>query len=286
MRFTALPFLLGLPHIVRARSNDYSPYYDPLFAVSDNALLVKRQSCSSGLSSCSNLGVDSVCCPSGTNCALDEAGHVACCPSNAVCTGTIAGTITGSATGSSSAAATGTSTSNGGIVLGGTTSSSTASSAGITSMTTGASGGGSTVPSNFYPFIYIPTSYANADLCTSAYSSCQSASTSCFVSLAGVNGVTISGIGGGGITVQGATGTVMSSASSICSSLSSVGCYNLQQSQCSVFGSGSGGSATSAATATTGFVQVGNEGPRHTACPGMLYAAGAGAMFGVVHRMM
>ncbi|EXJ77620.1 hypothetical protein A1O3_09848 [Capronia epimyces CBS 606.96] len=275
MRLSAASLLLPLLYTERAVADDYSPYSDPLFGLSDAALLVKRQSCNSGLNSCSGLGADSVCCPSGTNCALDEAGHIACCPSNAVCTGTIAGTLTGSGSGTGSA--TGTSSTSGGPVLGGTTSSTTASSPQITSLTTGVSGGGSTVPNNFYPFIYIPTTYANADLCTSAYSSCQSASTSCLVSLAGANGVTVSGFGGG-ITVQGTSGTVLSSASSICSSLSAVGCYNLQETQCSIFGSGSGGTATT----TTGFVQVGNDGPRQTACPGMLYAAGAGAVFGAV----
>lgn len=263
-----------------AASDDYSPYSDPLFGLSDDVLLMKRQSCQLGSISCSGLGADNVCCPSGTNCALDEAGHVACCPINASCTGTIGGGITGSPTGSTS----GTSSSSGGPVLGGSTTTptpSTSNSAQITPLTTGVSGGGSTVPNNFYPFIYIPTSYANADLCSSAFTNCQIASTSCLVSLAGANGVTIGGLGGG-ITVQGASGTILSSASSICSSLSSVGCYDLQETQCSIFGTGSGSAPTTTATTTTGFVQVGNHGPRQTACPGMLYAAGAGAMIGVV----
>ncbi|EXJ86099.1 hypothetical protein A1O1_06468 [Capronia coronata CBS 617.96] len=283
MRFFASHLLVGLSfsYTGSALPDNLSAYSNPLSALSVDALLVKRQSCASGLNSCSALGSDSVCCPSGTNCALDEAGHIACCPSNAVCTGTIAGTLTGSSTGS----ATGTTSTTSDSVLGGSSSSSTASPPGVTSLTTGVSGGGSTVPNNFYPFIYIPTSYANADLCTSAYSSCQSASTSCFASLAGANGVTVSGLGGG-ITVQGASGTLSSSASSICSSLSAAGCYNLQQSQCSMFGTASGATATSTATETTGFVQVGNVGPRQTPCPGMLYAAGAGVMFGAVGALV
>jgi len=207
------------------------------------------------------------------NCALDDAGHIACCPSNAVCTGTIDGTLTGTVTATSST--------EGGFVLGGTTTSSTTDTSAIPSFTTGVSGGGSTVPNNYYPFIYIPTSYANSDLCTSAYSSCQTASSSCFASLAGANGVTVSGFGGG-ITVQGSSGTLLSSASSICSSLSAQGCYNLQETQCSVFGSGSAATATS----TTGFVEVGNDGPKQTACPGMLYAAGAGAVFGAMGALV
>jgi len=276
MRSIALILLVPLLRTVHGALENYSPYSDTIFGLSNNELLVKRQNCQSGYNSCSDLGADSVCCASGTNCALDDAGHVACCPDNAVCTGTIAGTITGTVTTSS--------TSSGGFVLGGTTTSSTTStttSAGITSLTTGVSGGGSTVPNNFYPFIYIPTSYANADLCTSAYSSCQTASTSCFVSLAGANGVTVSGLGGG-TTVQGASGTIASSASSICSSLSSEGCYGLQETQCSVFGSGSAGTATT----TTGFVQVGNDGSRPTDCFGMVYAAGAGAALGALHGLI
>jgi hypothetical protein len=90
--------------------------------------------------------------------------------------------------------------------------------------------------------------------------------------------VTVSGLGGG-ITQQGATGTVLSSASTICSSLSAQGCYNLQETQCSIFGSGSAGTT---ATSSNGFVQVGNDGPRQTACPGMFYAAGAVAVFGAI----
>ncbi|KIX04907.1 uncharacterized protein Z518_05778 [Rhinocladiella mackenziei CBS 650.93] len=266
MSTIALLLLVAFLHTAQAVNDNYSPYSDPLFGLSNDAILVKRQNCDSGYNPCSNVGADTVCCPSDTNCALDEAGHVACCPFNAVCTGTIDGSITG----------TSSTTSSQGPVLGGTTTSSTTATSfpGFTSETTGVAGGGSTVPNNFYPFIYIPTSYANADLCSTAYSSCQTASTSCFVSLAGANGVTVSGLGGG-ITVQGASGTIISSASSICSSLSAQGCYNLQETQCSIFGSGSGVTPTT----TTGFVQVGN-GPRQTAGPGMLYAAGAGAVVG------
>lgn len=278
MRATAASLFIVLVNTVNAVENlvGFSLFSDSYFGLSSNELLVKRQSCQSGYNACSNLGASSVCCPTGTDCALDDAGHVACCPTNAKCTGTIGGTATGKATATSS--------STGGIILGGTTTSSITSattSPTITSLTTGVAGGGSTVPNNYYPFVYIPTSYANAALCTSAYSSCQSASTSCFASLAGANGVTVSGLGGG-ITVSGVSGTVLSSASSICSSLSAQGCYNLQQSQCSIFGTAS--AATTGTTTTTsasgGFVQVGNHGPRQTACPGMLYAAGAGAVFG------
>jgi len=261
MRSIALILLLATLRTAEAGSDDdYSHFSNPLFGLSD-AVLVKRQSCASGYNSCSNLGAANACCPSNTNCALDEAGHVACCPFNAVCTGTIAGTILGTITSTSS-----------NFVLGGTTST-------ISSITTGVAGGGSTVPNAYYPFIYIPTSYANAALCSSAWSSCQIESTSCFTSLAGVNGVTVTGLGVG-ITVQGSSGTILSSASSICSSLSVSACYNLQETQCSVFGGGA------TATVTSGFVQPGKAGPRQTPCPGMLYAAGAGAVVGAVGALI
>lgn len=280
MRSAAPLLLIGLLRtVVLASDGGYSPYSDPLFGLPDEALLVKRQSCSAGYNSCSNLGADTVCCPSGTNCATDEAGHVACCPFNAVCTGTIDGSVIGTSsttsTGSAVLGGTSSTTSTGPAVLGGTTTSSTSTVSGSITPTTGVAGGGSTVPNTFYPFIYIPTSYANADLCSSAFTSCQQQSTACLTSLAGANGVTVSGLGGG-ITVQGASGTILSQASSICSSLSAIGCYNLQETQCSIFGSATG--VTPTATTTTGFIQVGNNGPRQTACPRMLYAAGAGAV--------
>ncbi|KIW31515.1 uncharacterized protein PV07_03160 [Cladophialophora immunda] len=259
--------LISILRIAAATDDEYSPYSNPLFGLSDDALLVKRQGCEAGLNSCSGLGADNVCCPSDTTCALDQAGHVACCPSNAVCTGTIAGSITGSATGSGSESGIGTTTSTGVVTF------------------TGVVGGGSTVTNPYYPFVYAPTSFPNADLCSSAYTSCQSASTACFTSLAGANGVTIGGLGGG-ITVQGVSGTILSSASSICSSLSSVGCSGLQQvSQCTIFGSGSGVVPTTTA-GTSGIIQVGNNGPRRTACPGMLYAAGAGAAIGAMRGII
>jgi hypothetical protein len=280
MRSAALLSIAGLLGTASAIADRYTPFLDSLFGLSNDALLVKRQNnCQLGFNSCASLGASDVCCSQGSTCALDQAGNIACCPSGAVCTGTIRGTRTGSVT---SASGTNAGSTTSGFVLGGTTTSPTSQTS--TAQPTGVAGGGSTVPNNFYPFIYIPTSYANAALCTSAYSSCQAASTSCFVALAGQNGVTVSGFGGG-ITVQGATGTILSTASSVCSSLSAEGCYNLQETQCAGFGTGTGGGQSGTAT-TTGFVQVGNHGPRQTACPGILYAAGAGAMFGAVGGLL
>lgn len=269
MRQAVLAILLACMSSVQCIAQDYSPFADPLLGLSAHGLLIKRQNnCQSGYNSCANLNEAGACCPPNTNCARDQVGNIACCPVGAFCTGTIRGTASASGT------------SSGGFVLGGTTTTTTSSSPSPTT-NPGVEGGGSTVPNNFFPFIYIPTSYANADLCTSAFSSCQTASTSCFVSLAGQNGVTVSGFGGG-VTVQGASGTVITSASSICSSLSQEGCYGLQETQCANFGTGGG----PAATQTTGFVQVGNSGPRQTACPGMVYAAGAGVVVGAVQGLL
>ncbi|EXJ58954.1 hypothetical protein A1O7_06385, partial [Cladophialophora yegresii CBS 114405] len=263
--------LLSFLRIACGASHDYSPFSNPLGSLPEDALLVKRQGCQAGLESCSGLGANNVCCPSGTTCTLDQADQVACCSVGVACTGSIEGTLTGSiATSSTTGAALGsTTTTTGGAIS-----------------ITGVGGGGSTVPNSYYPFIYAPTSFPNADQCSSAFTSCQAASTACFTSLAGANGVTVGGINGGGITVQGVSGTILSAASSICSSLSSVGCSNLQQvSQCTVFGSGSGVTPTTIA-GTNGIIQIGNNGPRQTACPGMLYAAGAGAVIGAMGGVM
>ena len=271
--------LIAFLQIVGVSAQQYLPFSDPLFGLSEDTLLVRRQGCEAGLNSCSGLGANNICCPSDTSCTLDGAGHVACCSVGATCSGTIAGSVTGSITGSSSTA----------IVSGGTTTftSPTTTSGGVISIT-GIGAGASTVPNSYYPFVYAPSAFPNAEQCSSAYTSCQSASTACFTSLAGINGVTIGGLGGG-ITVQGSSGTLLSTVSSICSSLSSIGCSNLQQvSQCTIYGSGSGVAPTAitTGTGTGGIVQVGNDGPRQTACPGMLYAAGAGAMLGAMRGVI
>jgi len=171
MRCAALLSIVGLSSTASAIADRYTPFLDSLFGLSNDALLIKRQNtCQSGYINCGNLGASDVCCSQGSNCALDQAGNIACCPSGAVCTGTIRGTRTGSTTGTNAASSGSTP-----FVLGGTTTSTSTSTTaqGTTAQPTGVSGGGSTVPNNFFPFIYIPTSYANAALCTSAFSSCQ-----------------------------------------------------------------------------------------------------------------
>lgn len=259
-------------------ASDYSPFADPLFGLSEDTILLKRQGCQGGLDSCSGLG-SNLCCPSGTTCSLDQAGHVACCSQGAVCTGTIGGSVIGSVTGSTTS----------GIVIGGGGITSTVTSSGSVATITQGGSAGSTVPNTYYPFFYAPTSFADAGQCSSAFTSCQTASTACFTSLAGSYGVTIGGFGGG-ITVQGVSGQVLSAASTICSSLSSVACSNLPDvSQCSNLGGGSGVTPTTisgSSGSTGGIIQVGNDSPRQTACAGILYAAGAGAVIGAMHGVI
>ncbi|RMZ79108.1 hypothetical protein DV738_g3477, partial [Chaetothyriales sp. CBS 135597] len=263
--------LLAIVQASLALDGQYSPFSDPLLARPDDELqllLVRRQdACQTGYNSCD--GSTGACCPDGSNCTRDAAGNVACCPTGALCTGIITATGTGL-----SLATTTTS----GVILSSTTptglgSTITTDFSSALLPTSGVQGGGSTVANTFFPFVYIPTSYDNANLCLSAYSYCQYQSTACAQSLAG-SGVTVSNAGGGGITIQGANSATLDpiSASSICSSLSAAACYGLTSEQC-----GTPTTGTDGLTASTFF----NHGPRQTACPGAIYAAaGAGAFVG------
>lgn len=242
----------------------YAPFWQPLIR-HDQLPLAKRQGCQSGYGQCSNLGAEQACCPPDTSCTLDEAGNVACCPLYATCTGTVSVTITGTASASSLPSSV---TSTTGVILG-TTSTIPAQYPTLT----GVGGGYSTVPYPSYNFIYIPTSYANADLCFTAFSQASAQSTACLTQLAGVNGVTVSGVGFG-ITVAGSSGVVLSSAASICSSLSSQAVYGEQSDVCS--------GIARVVTDSTGGVVTQNSMPRQTPCPGLVYAVGAGAALGAM----
>lgn len=227
-------------------------YLDTLKAQDDVlGRLLKRQACASNYKQCTAISAPGSCCPNDTDCARDQNGNAACCPSGNVCTGAVSGTATRTA-----------STSTTPFVLGGTTQ----TSATITASAPLASGY-STLSNAYYPFLVIPTTYANQQDCLSAYSSCQSASTACFSSLAGQNGVTISGVGSQGITQAGASGTIAQSAQSICSTLYQSGCYNIQTSVCTNFASGG-------STQSTGFIQAGAAPTRRT---GAMYTAAAAA---------
>lgn len=258
--FTAACTLFYTAHATAEADPIPQPYLNALPNQAAGPLqLLKRQSCPSGYSACSALGASGTCCPSGTVCARDQNGNVACCPNNAVCTGAISGTASRS-TGTSSTTP---------FVLGGSTTQTSAPT--ITASATLAAGY-STLSNALFPFLVIPTTYANSQQCLNAYSSCQSASTACFNSLAGQVGVTISGVGSLGVTQAAVTGTVAQSAASICSSLSAQGCYNIQSTICSGFGSGTGSGIS---TVTTGFVQA-NLGPAAKArCTGAMYTAAA-----------
>ena len=258
---TTIGSLYSAAYSLAEAAPETRPYLNALSGWSANPLfLLKRQSCPSDHTSCSSLGDSGACCPNDTNCALDQNGNIACCPINAACTGVISGTappVTSSTTG---------------FVLGTST---------VNTPNPTLPAGYSTVPNQFYPFVLIPTSYPDSQQCLNAYSTCQSDSTACFNSLAGQNGVTVSGIGTLGITQAGATGTLATSASSICSSLYQAGCYNLQSTVCSQFGSGTGGP-----TQTASFVQVNDAYPAAARCTGALYTAAAAAVAGAgVARM-
>ena len=186
--------------------------------------LFRRQqnNCPIGYNSCSRLGANNVCCSVSAVCSADAANDVACCPSGAHCTGTIGATGVATGTMTNTATAAG-----GGFVFGSATT--TATTGPITSS---ARTPQSTVANAYFPYLYIPTTFPNAGVCSSYYSSCATEFSSCTASLGGgINGVTVNG-GGAGITVQGVT----ASAASICSSLSSQACYNLQLGDCPTFG--------------------------------------------------
>ena len=221
--------------------------------------LQRRQNgCPSNYSPCSAaLGV---CCGAGTECQLDQAGHVACCPQGSSCTGTISVGTASVSSGSS-----------GGFVLGGgSTSTSTASSPSLSSAATNgfivpaatttttssvvvSQQGFTAAPSNtggaasnYVGFAPVPTSFSNQQSCSSAYSSCQTEYSKCTASLSGAtNGVTITGVGAGaGVTIGGPSVTAAPVAVSICQSLSSQACLSLQLSNCNTFKAGSNAAPT------------------------------------------
>jgi len=262
MRIATLSPAVALLSIGAAELDGYSPFINPFTNVDPRPLVVKRQPCPDYYNSCSTFGYSGNCCAVNTNCALDEAGHIACCPINAVCTGTVgggAGPITSSTSGP--------------FILGSSTTTPTTSPATFTVPTTGVQGGGSTVPNAPFPFVYIPNSYANPDLCSSYWTSCQIESTRCFSSLAGATQVTIAGPG---VTSPGAA-----SASSICSDLSATACYNLELPTCAQFTAAAG--VTPSATTSNPFIAAtvaGAGGSRATGRLEMMYALGFGAAVG------
>lgn len=208
-----------------ASAANTSPFELPAGTRSHEGYLYQRQNqCRSSQHFCAGTNGDAGCCSTNSNCATDGGGQVACCPSGAICTGQIENTTTNQA--------------------GATPPTTQAASI------TGVDGASGVVANAYYPYYYLPTTYANAGLCSSAFSSCRSEFSKCTSSLeTGGNGVTVSGVGGG-ITAQPALG--MASAALICSSLSTQACYNLGLGNCPMYGTAAvmtGGGAFAAGNA-------------------------------------
>ncbi|CAP97838.1 hypothetical protein E8E15_011279 [Penicillium rubens] len=167
-----------------------------------------EDNCPAGFTPCSELGNANACCKHGTNCSRDDANNIACCASGASCTGSLTGTKT-----------TGTGTMF--MFPSGATATTTESG---TAAITGSRLDGA------YPFVVVPTTFRNAETCSSYYSVCQSEYAQCTGALMGRYGVTIGGAGEGK-TVQAVTAA--SQATSICSSLSVEACHGINLGYCS-----------------------------------------------------
>lgn len=241
MILRAVALVLGAAIWVSASA--FSPFESPMAIQHHEGYLFQRQDqCLSSQHFCPGSNGNSGCCNNESQCASDDGGHIACCPSGAVCTGQL-GASAGTASSSAGAQPTSQAT-------GATTPTTQAALATFTS------GGSSIVANPYFPYYYLPTTYPNADLCTSAFSSCRSEFSSCTSSLeTGGNGVTVSGAGGG-ITAQPALGAA--SAGSICSSLSTKACYNLGLGNCPMYG-------TAAVTTGGGTFAAGNAAPTRCA---------------------
>lgn len=251
-------------------STSLSPFVAPVSEEVWNLQVIglqKRQNaCPSNYNPCSSLNAGfnagSVCCASGTECQLDQAGHVACCPRGASCTGTISvGTATSSTgnTGGFIVGGGGGSTSGpgSGLSLGGASSTTTTTNNFLAPATTTTSSGvisqqgftGASGPSNaYFGFIPIATPFPNQQVCSSAFSSCQTEFQKCTVALGGgggaigTNGVSIS-IGGISINGPVTLGASAASAASVCQSLSTQACQGLQLSSCNGVSRGSNNAA-------------------------------------------
>lgn len=236
-----------------------TPTQDNNTIAEDGLELIKRQTgCASGYSPCSNLNAPGLCCRTNQVCSADGANHVACCPINALCTGTIVPVGGVTASPASTTPFVIASTTQNGPSIG------TASATFVQSGT--ASYVRSTVPNQYYPIAYIPTTYTNAAACSSAYTSCQSDAASCTSALAnGVQGITVSAPNGGA-TITAIASLGSSSASSICSSLSLQACYQLTVEACQAFGNG-------------------NTGGGRGLC-GNMYGVGAGVAVGIAGQLL
>ncbi|KAH0544989.1 hypothetical protein FGG08_000915 [Glutinoglossum americanum] len=223
-----------------ASTSQFSPFYPALVRLEQidaklpYILREKRQgTCPSNYNDCSNLGAPSACCISNTDCQLDAARHVACCPKGSVCTGAInVGTQLASTTGG--VVVVGTPTSTGGFIFPASTTVQTSMQVTVAAAITTPS----PISNQYYTFPAIPTSFANAAACSSAWSGCQNEYRKCTAQLAGrTDGITISAPSAG-ITIVGAStsvgGGVINSVS-ICQTLSQQACYGLQIMNCPAY---------------------------------------------------
>ncbi|KAF2761920.1 hypothetical protein EJ05DRAFT_189099 [Pseudovirgaria hyperparasitica] len=262
-------FLLS---VLAAANTDevYAPFDEPTFAILEDVsadthdispmreLLRRQNGCDSGYTNCGNLGAAGACCRPNQVCSADSQGHVGCCPIGAACTGSLGGSAP--TAGSSSPTF---------IFPSGTAATTTQGfSVGDPTGVSDAPYSYSTVSNQYYPILYIPTTYTNAAACSSAYSSLQTAVASCTAALAGgANGVTINAPNGG-ITVAPITASLdLPQASSVCSSLSSRAGFGLVVEACGNFGNGGSGAAGKN-------------------CKGSIYGIGAGLAVGVAGQML
>lgn len=175
--------------------------------------LMKRDGdCPAGYNACTNMDKSDICCKQGSKCARDEADNIACCPTGASCTGSLTGGSGGAGASSTSFRFPRTATA---------TQTTAPNDATIT---------GSTMPGG-YPFIYVPTSFSNAGVCSSYYSRCENDYTKCLSELGGGYAVTVGGAGGG-VTREGGS---KPSAVSTCSSLSQEACHGLNIGYCGTY---------------------------------------------------
>lgn len=222
----------------------FAPFYEPhledsllrsnVSLIPDELDLRKRDgNCPNNYNSCSTLAAADAgaCCTAGTFCTTDHARNIACCPTGATCTGSI--------TRQTEVATTTSMGGGGGGIFGTGTSSTTITTSTGTVATITSAASLSYVPNAFFPWPYIPTTYANSADCMTAYSDCQSNLAACTVDLGGGNsdfGVTIVAPGGGVTVAATAQSLGMASATSVCSSLYNAGCYGIVPANCATFG--------------------------------------------------
>lgn len=86
-----------------------------------------------------------------------------------------------------------------------------------------------------YPFVAVPTTFSDADVCSSYYNQCEQDYTSCVTHFGGY-GVTVTG-GGADMTRTGGAAYAIST----CSSLSQAACHGLSLGDCGNYEGGADG---------------------------------------------